>query len=772
MVWLTGYQYRKQFTISGSVGAGTGYQVLLKVGESAGATGVDFHLEGHAANFPNDIRFTNIDGITQYNYWIEKIEGVAPNRIAYVWIKVDESLDSDVNLYVYYGNPDAVSTSNGDATFEFFDDFEGTSLDTSKWIISSRSSIVVNNSILRITQGAVGLLNALPFNINDSYMVESLSRYTSNLEDKYSGALEVASSRFHAGVNGNSDALITCMLDYLAGCNLYTAWVGSGASASYDIANNKAVFTVTLNTWYILGNKATPNSAGVWKDRVEMLNYTVTWAKNMNYVALGQFNGKGTVNIKDTEYDWILIRKYADPEPAFSFAGSEETLSVSVSITAMYNVIRADKMAYSTCVVTNSTDLLQLVNTDIITQHYIARRISSDIHNIQSHLTGHSVLVILGYDSMGKWSTVMSIHRKALYDALSSIIAQRIWACLINSNFVVGNMYQFNRNLVLDTQAYRSIYHSVVFSIINQLIDYSSTIMFISRSQELSTNVITPVWWVDLQISGTILSSYYTQQFTQALVHTIYEFKSMSINIQAMLGNHYTHSINIGNNIVRMFLRKVSSYVVTHKLHEVMISSLFTSGTIYRISINAQHINVYKRILHSLIHNIIYRIPITHTQHSILTTRHLETLYDHVLISGFVKQHLLAVHTMTNRRVIATLPAVYKTQWIRTNIVSGKLESSYIVRMHNAKLFVSGVIHSRVELIQHNIYGRSIIRAGDILVVYSQPSVYCGHVLGGGLTHSRFINEVLKIPELRSALMRTDIVALCKYRTNMAVVPK
>ena len=34
---------------------------------------------------------------------------------------------------MYYGNPSATDESNGDAVFEFFDDFEGTSLDTSKW---------------------------------------------------------------------------------------------------------------------------------------------------------------------------------------------------------------------------------------------------------------------------------------------------------------------------------------------------------------------------------------------------------------------------------------------------------------------------------------------------------------------------------------------------------------------------------------------------------------------------------------------------------------
>jgi hypothetical protein len=61
--WLTGWQYRKQITIQGSTGAGTNYTVPLNVGESSGATGYNFHIEGNSANFPSgknqggDLRF-------------------------------------------------------------------------------------------------------------------------------------------------------------------------------------------------------------------------------------------------------------------------------------------------------------------------------------------------------------------------------------------------------------------------------------------------------------------------------------------------------------------------------------------------------------------------------------------------------------------------------------------------------------------------------------------------------------------------------------------
>jgi len=93
-MWLTGWQYRKKITIQGSTGAGTNYPVTLKVGESAGATGADFHLDGKSANFPSgpnqsgDLRFTSSDGSTLLNFWVESVSGTAPNRIAKVLVNV------------------------------------------------------------------------------------------------------------------------------------------------------------------------------------------------------------------------------------------------------------------------------------------------------------------------------------------------------------------------------------------------------------------------------------------------------------------------------------------------------------------------------------------------------------------------------------------------------------------------------------------------------------------------------------------------------------
>jgi Domain of unknown function (DUF2341). len=54
---------------------------------------------------------------------------------------------------MYYGNPNAQSASDGDATFLFFDDFLGTSLDLDKWVVVQETYTVVADGYLKINYG-------------------------------------------------------------------------------------------------------------------------------------------------------------------------------------------------------------------------------------------------------------------------------------------------------------------------------------------------------------------------------------------------------------------------------------------------------------------------------------------------------------------------------------------------------------------------------------------------------------------------------------------
>jgi Uncharacterized conserved protein len=78
-----------------------------------------------------DIRFTylNTSDNKEYEipYWIESGCNTASTRI---WIKVPYiPVNGNVTVYMYYGNPNAVSMSNGSAVFELFTDWESGTLE-------------------------------------------------------------------------------------------------------------------------------------------------------------------------------------------------------------------------------------------------------------------------------------------------------------------------------------------------------------------------------------------------------------------------------------------------------------------------------------------------------------------------------------------------------------------------------------------------------------------------------------------------------------------
>jgi uncharacterized repeat protein (TIGR01451 family) len=103
---------RDTITVEGSsAGAQTNYSVKLTIPYDA-AMKTDF----------SDLRFTDSSGTLLLSYWVETETN---STSALVWVKVPSVpiAPGTVVFYVYYGNPAAMSMSNGDTTFTLFDTF-------------------------------------------------------------------------------------------------------------------------------------------------------------------------------------------------------------------------------------------------------------------------------------------------------------------------------------------------------------------------------------------------------------------------------------------------------------------------------------------------------------------------------------------------------------------------------------------------------------------------------------------------------------------------
>jgi hypothetical protein len=111
--WL----YRKAITINNTKNANalTDYQVSITIDTAS------LISAGKMRSDCGDIRFTDSDGTTIINHWIESGINTASTKI---WVKIPSiPASSTKTIYIYYGNPSATTTSSGVNTFIFFDDF-------------------------------------------------------------------------------------------------------------------------------------------------------------------------------------------------------------------------------------------------------------------------------------------------------------------------------------------------------------------------------------------------------------------------------------------------------------------------------------------------------------------------------------------------------------------------------------------------------------------------------------------------------------------------
>jgi len=292
------FHYRKSVLIKPFVEypAGTNYQVEIPVT-------YDAHMQ---ADF-DDVRFTDNDGNTSLDYWRESY---VDSTSAIFWVKVADELNAPVTIYMYYGNSSVSTTSNGTATFLFFDDFNDASFDTDKWTVQAGNESETGGYLV-LTGAATGVY----------------------ISGDTSFSTDVA---FGVRSYGNQDTLhsvrmfpSTCQIPYSFDDmnDLYTHY-GSGADEVYfrtrdEDANGGDSDDVTLvyDAW--------ANYELTWDVGTESKLYqdgTLKATRNDNVPDDAQsfvFSGSTTVD-DDAYIDWTYVRNWMHDEPYFDSFGSEE----------------------------------------------------------------------------------------------------------------------------------------------------------------------------------------------------------------------------------------------------------------------------------------------------------------------------------------------------------------------------------------------------------------------------------------------------------------
>lgn len=125
---LTGYTYRKKITVTHS--ATETRRVKIAIVRGAGVDSFPtIYLDSRSLNWPYDIRFTDSDGVTLIDFWRMEYDAVDGTW----YVEFPSLVDGDRVFYIYTGFAAAADVSDGEATFDFFDDFPGVAVDLAKW---------------------------------------------------------------------------------------------------------------------------------------------------------------------------------------------------------------------------------------------------------------------------------------------------------------------------------------------------------------------------------------------------------------------------------------------------------------------------------------------------------------------------------------------------------------------------------------------------------------------------------------------------------------
>ncbi|MBI5000150.1 MAG: DUF2341 domain-containing protein [Euryarchaeota archaeon] len=283
--WYSNWLYRGKVTIDNTAGTSTlnNHQVQVFVPYKA-EMNADY----------SDIRFTDGDGITLIPYWLERSDATT----AVFWVKVPSIHSGSIKtIYMYYGNAGASTLSNGNAVFEFFDDFSGIAVDNTKWMGDLAGFTVAggylagSNTNFRIQSQTT---HSNPVMIQTRTRGNTLAPNGQSTLGFYVsggnsiGLLEHAPMKYWYRNDGSWNG----PWDYN-----FAAW--HNVKISVDAANNAQLLVVN--------------------DLDQVTSQTFTNTVSNERITLGtRYDNEPTCynQVYDQQWDWVFARKYASPEPS------------------------------------------------------------------------------------------------------------------------------------------------------------------------------------------------------------------------------------------------------------------------------------------------------------------------------------------------------------------------------------------------------------------------------------------------------------------------
>jgi len=300
------WSFRKSHVINSAVGAGTDYQVKVVVHYGSGVdSGENVFLNANCRSDFGDVRFTSDDGVTLLDYWMESM---AYYDRAVFWVKVLGDLSSsDQMIYVYYGNGNAASISNGANTFLFFDDFAN----LNAWTIRSGTWTTTTDGSLTVLQSGSYDNNQIvtsTFSITDGRIRAKIRKQSESVVWHAIIARTPDSNNVYSDGVSTTEYNLVELQKWLSGSK---SWVCDTKLYTPDTSYHVQEFLLagtslktTLDDAYVLTGSDSSFSSG-----------PIGFRRG--------FNGYAFL------VDWIFVGKYVSSEPSHGAWGNEEPVAVT-----------------------------------------------------------------------------------------------------------------------------------------------------------------------------------------------------------------------------------------------------------------------------------------------------------------------------------------------------------------------------------------------------------------------------------------------------------
>jgi len=245
----------------------------------------------------SDIRFTDDQG-NPLSYWIEKFDSV--NQEAIIWVKIPVlQANQQITIYMYYGNPNAISEEDPESVFSFFDDFEDGVIDTNKWNITEGSPSVSNGILTLTATSGIQSINSYTYPISIRHKTKrGYGNYIGWVDQQYQGTID-----WHTSSTDNQWVLA----------------IGNGSDWVKKVLGTPDVSNYNIDEFIVLSSGAKMYRNDSYIDELTQ-NQVITYG----YI-------KVTTWIDPVYVDYIFARPYTDPEPSVTIM-SEEYVGVTISV--------------------------------------------------------------------------------------------------------------------------------------------------------------------------------------------------------------------------------------------------------------------------------------------------------------------------------------------------------------------------------------------------------------------------------------------------------